>query len=359
MKRVIMALAAVASLFVATVALACPQKCVCNSNGTIVYDGRNTNTNVNGNNNSNSNTQYGAPVTQSLVNNNSNQSNSNSSANSGSVSSATGGNSYATGGSATGGSVSGSGNSTNNVSAGNSSATIQKGAVKNNVTVSPTNNNNVTVSPTITANPTATATGGSVAAGAVKNTNNNTATGGAGGQGGAGGTASAVVAAGAVQSSQSQTQSQTASNENSGNNTGNGGGAQVTQNYEAAKIPVATAYSAALTSGMDTCLGSASGGVQIPVVGLSLGGTKVDQNCVLIKQVQLLHALGQDEAACYRARAGKEGKMIDDAMNKAGVSCKPTPPPAPVVIVTPAPDTVTHAELTEHENRIVTKVLQK
>ncbi len=86
--------------------------------------------------------------------------------------------------------------------------------------------------------------------------------------------------------------------------------------------PVSTAYAANLTSGIDTCLGSMSGGAQAPIVGLSFGATKIDKNCVLIKQVQLLKQLGYESAACFRARSGEEGKAIDAAMTQAGIVCE-------------------------------------
>jgi len=113
--------------------------------------------------------------------------------------------------------------------------------------------------------------------------------------------------------------------------------------------PVSTAYSANLTSGIDTCLGSMSGGAQAPIVGLSFGSTKVDKNCVMIKQVQLLKQLGYESAACFRARAGEEGKAIDAAMTQAGILCETvtvveetstpatTPPTEPVAAVPATP----------------------
>ena len=111
--------------------------------------------------------------------------------------------------------------------------------------------------------------------------------------------------------------------------------------------PVSTAYAANLTSGIDTCLGSMSGGAQAPIVGLSFGSTKVDKNCVMIKQVQLLKQLGYESAACFRARAGDEGKAIDAAMTQAGIVCESvavqevstpaaTPATEPVAEPTPA-----------------------
>jgi len=185
--------------------------------------------------------------------------------------------------------------------------------------------------------------GGSVKnSGNSTNTNTNTV---------AGGTASATIATGAVQTSQGQQQQQQQSVDNSGNTAGNSN-VSINQEYKAARIPVATAYAAALTSGMDTCLGSMSGGAQTGILGLSVGGTKKDNNCVLIKQVALLHAMGLDEAACFRARAGKEGKAIDDAMKLANVDCKSLTAPAPT-------DVVTHEELKDHEDRILKHVVTK
>lgn len=154
----------------------------------------------------------------------------------------------------------------------------------------------------------------------------------------------------------------------------NGAGANsnnvdITQNYQSHRAPVTTAYATSLTSGVDTCTGSMSGGVQTQVVGLSLGKTNVDKNCILIKQVQLLSQLGIPEAACFRARAGEEGKAIDDAMKAAGVNCmdyKYAVPVTPPVVVTPPVAVlhddskfVTKDELKEHEVRITRAIVSK
>ncbi len=157
-------------------------------------------------------------------------------------------------------------------------------------------------------------------------------------------------------SASSQSNSGARSNSSASDN-GNGSN-NTSVEYRASKIPVATAYAASLTSGIDTCLGSASGGVSTQILGLSAGSTKVDKNCVLIKQVQLLQQLGYVEAACFRARAGEEGKAIDDAMNAAGVNCKTSP--APVVPVTVVPhDLVTHEELHQEIKAVVKMVVSK
>lgn len=132
-------------------------------------------------------------------------------------------------------------------------------------------------------------------------TSNATAAGGAGGNatasGGTGGNA-------------------TASGNGSGNST------NITQNYRDYRPAVNSAYSGSLTSGLDTCLGSASAGVQTQIVGLSGGKTIVDKNCVMIKQVQLLVQLGYPTAACFRARQDSE---IDEAMKAAGIECRELP----------------------------------
>ena len=51
------------------------------------------------------------------------------------------------------------------------------------------------------------------------------------------------------------------------------------------------------TGGVDTCLGSASGGLSIVGLGISGGKTHEDANCKLLKQVKLLVSLGLKDAA--------------------------------------------------------------
>lgn len=132
-----------------------------------------------------------------------------------------------------------------------------------------------------------------------------------------------------------------------------GDGGSATINNNSRRIPVSTAYSSSLTSGLDTCMGSASAGVQTGIVGVSGGKTYVDQNCVMIKQVQLLSQMGLPDAACFRARMGDEGKAIDEAMSAAGVDCKGLKPVFETV------DFVSKAELRQHEDVIVKKLSSK
>lgn len=119
--------------------------------------------------------------------------------------------------------------------------------------------------------------------------------------------------------SQGQRQGQTQNATASGNQTNTS--LQFNESYRE-RLIVASAIAPNLTSGMDTCLGSASAGVQTQIVGLSGGKTTVDENCVMIKQVHLLIEMGHNTAACYRARQNRE---IDLAMTAAGVECRDVP----------------------------------
>jgi hypothetical protein len=341
-----------ASALLAQAALACsgspPPNCSCKNNQWI----DNTTNNV-----------------YNTTNNTVNGINGSVSAGAGASSNATGGTATATGGNATGGSAT------------NNSTNTQGQAINNS------------------GNQTSTSSA-SIAKGAV--TNNNTVSGGAGGQGGqggaggnasisrgavqnsnvvTGGTSSASIASGAVQNTVGSTSSvsgvaggaatvgnvstgaSTSSATANGNGSGNGNGNTTDVTYEAAKTyraPVSTAYSASLTSGMDTCLGSISAGGQTQILGITFGKTVRDKGCDLIKQTHLLLELNQQRAACIRATLDKEGALIREAMKEAGAECPPLV--APVVEVAPAPtppDAVTHAELRLLEDRITTKVVSK
>lgn len=129
---------------------------------------------------------------------------------------------------------------------------------------------------------------------------------------------------------QDQNQQQNSQSNSNATATGNGSGnsTSITQNYRDYRPAVNSAYSGSLTSGLDTCLGSVSAGVQTQIVGLSGGKTVVDKNCVMIKQVQLLVQLGYPTAACFRARQDSE---IDEAMKAAGIECV-EPTAVPVVV---------------------------
>lgn len=152
--------------------------------------------------------------------------------------------------------------------------------------------------------------------------------------------------------------SSSASADNNGNNSNN-----TNVNFEARRIPVSTAYAAGLTSGADTCLGSASGGVQTGIVGVSFGSTKVDKNCVNIKNTHLIAEFSPAAGCAYML---KNVKGASEAFKEVGATCMPPPVVetapvivAPVVDPVPAPNYVTREELNEHEKRIITKILSK
>ena len=209
---------------------------------------------------------------------------------------ATGGNSSATGGqggsSSSKSGVSGSGNSTVGV--------------------------NTTVSPVITNNLANTLSH----SGNSSNKNTNTAT---GGQGGTGGTSS---------SNQTQSQSNTSTNANNSAATATNNGSNsnnTTNNVEATKIPVASAYApTALPSA--PCVKSFGGGVQTMAIGGSFGGGKIDQGCDARELARSFSLTGSRIAACKvlvsTKQAKKAGVTFDDCMGPVVIAA----PLAPVVI---------------------------
>jgi hypothetical protein len=101
------------------------------------------------------------------------------------------------------------------------------------------------------------------------------------------------------------------------------------------RIPVSTAYAAPLTSGIDTCLGSASAGVQTGILGVSLGGTKRDRICETIKLSRELHHMGMREGAVQLLCNDPRVRI---AMRNAGTPCEAvTYAPPPMVYDEPPP----------------------
>ena len=102
------------------------------------------------------------------------------------------------------------------------------------------------------------------------------------------------------------------------------------------RIPVNTAYAAPLTSGIDTCLGSASAGVQTGILGVSLGGTKRDQICETIKLARELHHMGMHEGAVQMLCIDERVRI---AMRNAGTPCEAVTyaPPPPMAYDEPPP----------------------
>jgi hypothetical protein len=126
---------------------------------------------------------------------------------------------------------------------------------------------------------------------------------------------------------------------NSGNNDNKQaqgqGQAQAVENVgnvhiENERPPVNTAYSAALATSEDTCMGSSSIGGQAVSFGLTIGTTWTDDNCQRLKNSRQLVALGYHRAAtslmCF-------DDSVREAMNLAGTPC---PSGAAAVYVAPA-----------------------
>lgn len=67
----------------------------------------------------------------------------------------------------------------------------------------------------------------------------------------------------------------------------------------------------ALTSSNDTCMGSSSGSVNAPGIGISLGSTWVDENCKMLKNSRELWNMGM--------KAASLALMCNDAANKAAL----------------------------------------
>ncbi|HEX8443245.1 MAG TPA: hypothetical protein VF631_06335 [Allosphingosinicella sp.] len=100
------------------------------------------------------------------------------------------------------------------------------------------------------------------------------------------------------------------------------------------RIPVSTAYAAPLTSGIDTCLGSASAGVQTGILGVSLGGTKRDRICETIKLSRELHHMGMREGAVQLLCNDERVRV---AMRNAGTPCEAVTYEPPMAYDAPPP----------------------
>lgn len=153
--------------------------------------------------------------------------------------------------------------------------------------------------------------------------------GGAGGQGGAGGRGGSVLGSGnssnvnanTNKQAQGQMQGQAqssknsnrnanannnrssatggnsqANNSNSNANSGNNSDQSVTVNgdtYEARRIPVATAYAPNIAP-TATCMGASSAGVQAPGLGISVGTSWTDENCMKLERVRTVAVVLND-----------------------------------------------------------------
>lgn len=164
--------------------------------------------------------------------------------------------------------------------------------------------------------------------------------GGAGGQGGRGGEGGSVWGSGnssnvnsnkqGQMQGQQQGQAQSSKNSNrndnrssatggNASNSGNNSSQAVTvqgDNYEANRIPVATAYAPNIAP-TAVCMGTSSAGAQGVTFGISVGTSWTDDNCMLLEQVRTVASVIGDKEiaaemmcdvksyAAARARAGK------------------------------------------------------
>lgn len=138
--------------------------------------------------------------------------------------------------------------------------------------------------------------GGAGGAGGVGN-------GGAGGMGGVGNGGTGGVA----------TVNNTAPAIASGANIGN-----TTVVNEAPKIPVSSAIAPTVIPANDTCMGSSSAGVSTVSVGVSLGTTWRDENCVMLKNSRELWNMGLRNAALARMCMDPDNAK---ALEASGVEC--------------------------------------
>lgn len=73
-----------------------------------------------------------------------------------------------------------------------------------------------------------------------------------------------------------------------------------------------------LTTSNDTCMGSSSGALGVPGVGLALGTTWVDENCSMLKQARELYNMGMKGAAMARLC---EDSKVKKSLELTGFTC--------------------------------------
>lgn len=88
-----------------------------------------------------------------------------------------------------------------------------------------------------------------------------------------------------------------------------------------------SAFAAPLTSSNDTCMGSSSGAVAAPGIGVSFGTTWTDTNCQMLKNSRELWNYGMKEAALALMCTDKK---VREALTVTGYKC-------PVIETQPAP----------------------
>jgi len=233
-------------------------------------------------------------------------------------------------------------NSNTNSSSSNSGASSGSSSGVNN-----SGNSHVSVGP-IKATGGQGGAGGSVS-GSGNSTNNNNATGGnaTGGNSTANGNGSGNTTT-ANGGNQQQGQKQQQSNSSTNNNQANGNGSNsnnTTNNVEAAKIPVDTAYAPTALPTVP-CFKAYSGGGQAANFGFSMGGGKIDPNCAILETARSFGISGARLAYCKtmvtNKYAKKAGVTVEDCMQKSETNAAAetfrhtdVQPAPPVVVVVP------------------------
>lgn len=163
--------------------------------------------------------------------------------------------------------------------------------------------------------------GGSGGMGGVGGSSNATAGGGTGGQGGLGGSSTSTT--GPV----STTVGVTVSTGNTTNQTdkeiaaGHDQAARDVANSKIRNTP--SMFGPALVSSNDTCMGSTSGSVATPGLGLSFGSTWVDENCKMLKNSERLWNMGLKAASIALLCTDEK---IKESLEITGFPCPVRPP---------------------------------
>lgn len=106
-------------------------------------------------------------------------------------------------------------------------------------------------------------------------------------------------------------------------------------NSNVPRQPVYTAIAPGLTAGFETCLGSASGGLQLFSVGLSGGKTTIDEDCVRRRDAAWLYDRGYARAALMRQC--QDARMRQALIDSGDFSCDPDKVQALAVFQADAP----------------------
>jgi len=120
-------------------------------------------------------------------------------------------------------------------------------------------------------------------------------------------------------STATQSNANSATGNTSTNTTTVGGDSYVQQAQQ--RNPVASAMPPALAVGQDTCMGSTSVGAQGVGLGVSIGNSWTDDNCVMLKNSTMLWNMGKYDAAVALMCSNEK---VRDALEMSGTECPQT-----------------------------------